>query len=477
MGTLGRLARNLSFSAGCFLSEGWCAMISRRRFLSQTAIGMMAVASGCQPPRPIRLGDQPESSRLSLRTSPNAVRQTDERTRLLGYPINMAMPTAEFFDWRESLGREGIGRFAYNNVGDPFRPSSIAYNTHDYEREVIRHFGDHFGFSRDDLWGFLSNSGTDSNLHGMYIGRTLLRARHGVLPKAYYTREAHYSIQILQDLLGLDAVIVGTAADGSMDPVDLARNLDAHSSHPALVVATIGTTFKGAIDPLDLIRSVTRGRACYVHLDAALFGGYLSYTQHSGALKFCDSNRAEPARYESIAVSCHKFFGFPAPAGLFLTTSATFEEFRSLFQKVHDPSYIHHVPGTITCSRDAVKPAEFLYFTTETATRRLVADAESMLRETTWLYDQMRGNFAHLQPVRENDLSNTVYFSRPSDALVRKYSLATCSVGTGKNRRPCAHVVVMPHASRRVLTDFLTDLESDGRTPGGRRTSERQMGR
>jgi histidine decarboxylase len=67
-------------------------------------------------------------------------------------------------------------------------------------------------------------------------------------------------------------------------------------------------------------------------------------------------------RYDSIAVSCHKFFGFPAPAGLFITTKSHFDEFNELFSQIHNPEYIHHVPGTITCSRDAVKPAEFYFF-------------------------------------------------------------------------------------------------------------------
>lgn len=442
-------------------------MISRRRFLSQAALGMMAAATGgCQPPARIRWGGRPDAALVSATTDPKTRRLLEDRTRILGYPINMSMPTDEFFAWRRQLQRSGIGMFAYNNVGDPFRASPIPYNTHDYERDLVRDFGDRYGFARGDVWGFLSHSGTDSNMHGMYIGRTLLKGRHGVLPRAYYTREAHYSIQILQDLLGLDPVIVATDSDGAMDPLDLARQMDRHSGHPALVIATLGTTFKGAIDPLDRLHSVLRGRNYYFHLDAALFGGYLAYTQHARELSHTATTPEGRPRYDSIAVSCHKFFGLPAPAGLFLTTAAIFEEFRSRFQEVHDPSYIHQVPGTITCSRDAVKPAEFFYFTTDAAKRRLADDAQAMLRETSWLFEQMRLNFSHLGPVRANPLSNTIYFLRPGAATVRKYSLATTRVGTGASQRAYAHVVVMPHADRRVLSDFLADLRADSSVPG-----------
>ena len=36
-------------------------------------------------------------------------------------------------------------------------------------------------------------------------------------------------------------------------------------------------------------------------------------------------------RYDSIAVSFHKFFGYPSVAGLFITGRATFESFRDIF--------------------------------------------------------------------------------------------------------------------------------------------------
>ena len=194
------------------------------------------------------------------------------------------------------------------------------------------------------------------------MGRTILKSRTGVMPKIYFTHEAHYSIQILRDLLHLDWVVVATRPDGGMDADDLERQLNANPNHPALVVATIGTTFKGAIDPIDAIQAKLKGRTAYLHLDAALFGGYLPHTAFAGDLLHTivdPISKTKLQRYDSIAVSCHKFFGFPSPAGLFITTRTNFESFRAQFSQIHDPEYIQQVPGTITCSRDAVKPAEF----------------------------------------------------------------------------------------------------------------------
>lgn len=293
------------------------------------------------------------------------------------------------------------------------------------------------------------------------MGRTILKSRTGMMPKIYFTSEAHYSIQILRDLLNMEWVVVGTNSDGSMNINDLERQLNANPNHPALVVATIGTTFKGAIDPVDGIQAKLKNREAYLHLDAALFGGYLPHTPFAADLMHEISDPVSGKklkRYDSIAVSCHKFFGFPSPAGLFITTQATFEAFRTQFSQIHDPEYIQQIPGTITCSRDAVKPAEFYFFSSESAFARQAADAQAILDNAGYLLKEMTNHYNHLQPARANDRSNIVYFRKPGESVVNRYSLATMRLDSDGQRMPFAHVVVMPHANKAILDQFLTDL-------------------
>ncbi|MFZ2171985.1 MAG: pyridoxal-dependent decarboxylase [Methylococcaceae bacterium] len=405
--------------------------------------------------------DREEASSNSNLSLVEKAKLSKLKNLLLGYPINMNTPSEEFFAWRQQLLNAGVGTFAYNNVGNPFKDSIISYNTHDFERELILRFGKLYGFPTGNTWGFLSNSGTDSNMHGMYMGRTLLKGRTGVVPKAYFTKEAHYSVQILRDLLGLETVFVETLPDGGMDANDLRQKLAENPSHPALVIATIGTTFKGAIDQVDRIQEMLKGRSSYLHLDAALFGGYLPYMAQACEVSYQSKSNPATKRYDSIAVSCHKFFGFPSPAGLFITTTSHFDQFNELFSQIHNPEYIHHVPGTITCSRDAVKPAEFYFFSTPSAMDKLAEDAQSMMQNAVYLMEQLQAHFSHLQPTRVNDLSNTIFFRKPSDRIVKKYSLATMHLEINHKKQDYAHVVVMPHANRKVLTEFLTDLDKD----------------
>ncbi len=435
-------------------------MLTRRRFLGYSATSILAATAGCRPQgQDWLLHQEPESSNTSPLLS-DKIDLAGRRNRMLGYPVNMKTPPEEFFAWQRQLNEVGIGAFNYNNVGNPFNKSTYLFNTHDFERDTILNFGELFSFLSNNTWGFVSHSGTDSNMHGMYMGRTVLKSRTGKMPKAYFTKEAHYSIEILRDLLGLETVLVETQQDGGMDPDDLRRKLNEDLNHPALVVATIGTTFKGAIDPVDRIQEVLQDHTGYLHLDAALFGGFLPYTSHADEVRFQSRNPSEK-RYDSIAVSCHKFFGFPSPAGLFITTENNFSQFNELFSRVHNPEYIHQVPGTITCSRDAVKPAEFYFHTTPSAREINTKNARSILHNTAYLLEQMQTHFPQLQPVRTDERSNIVYFRKPGNGIVKKFSLATMQWREHQDLQDYAHVVVMPHVNRQTLDEFLTDLDND----------------
>lgn len=433
--------------------------ISRRQFLGMTSAATLIATCSPHALAGHRLlnGQQEETPMFpDLKGLETLAKQ---RNVMLGYPVNMNFPPEAFFDWRKKLNAAGLDQFAFNNVGNPSKQSHFSFNTHDFEKELIERFGLIYGFTRKQVWGFLSNSGTDSNMHGIYIGRTLLKSRTGVMPKIYFTREAHYSVQILRNLMNLEWIVVDTQTDGSMDVNDLENKLKANPDHPALVVATIGTTFKGAIDSIDGIQNKLTGRESYLHLDAALFGGYLPHTAFASDLLQTQSPK-QPARYHSIAVSCHKFFGFPAPAGLFITARSIFEEFEAQFAEIHDPEYILQIPGTITCSRDSVKPAEFYFFSSDDDFARQTIDAKRMLDNTEYLLKEMNTHFPHLGPVRADKRSTTVYFRKPADEIVDRYTLATVGILRNVQSNPHAHIIIMPHVSKKILNRFLEDLEA-----------------
>ena len=427
-------------------------MLSRRQFIGSSGAAGMLLGSGavsCYP------GEDDEevyrgegSPYLELREK----KLNKDPKIFLGYPGNKNTPPEGYFKWREALFKTDIGARSNNNVGDPFRKRGV-YSTHYLEAEIIDRFSDRFGFDRGDYWGFISHSGTDSNMHGAYIGRTLLKQKTGVTPKIYYTRQAHYSIQIIRDLLAMEPVEIVATPDGAMDMSDLEAKLKENTDAPALVVATIGTTFTGGIDDIDKIGSLLKDYESYLHLDAALFGAYFQASDFAADLA---AETAAGKRYDSIAVSCHKFFGFPMVAGMFVTRKSTFEEYREYFSQVHDPDYIRHVPGTITCSRNTLTGGLFHYYSTREAFKVQQADARRVLKNAAYLHKEMLNHFPELNAQRSDPRSNTVFFRNVDPGVRKKWQLATIKEGLPDSQ---AHVVVMPHASTHYIDMFLADLD------------------
>jgi glutamate/tyrosine decarboxylase-like PLP-dependent enzyme len=436
-------------------------MVSRRSFLTSSAtVGALAYTGvgQCRPPASLEASIQ--SSGNFTGTSADFIQRRKQYLKdkdpnmFLGYPSDQSLPPEGYFKWRDELFNLEFGKRNGNNVGDPYEDPEAMRHVHFLETATINTFGARFGFDPQDTWGFISNSGTDSNMHGAYIGRTLLHQRTGVIPKIYYTKEAHYSIQIIKDLLVMEEILVDTNPDGSMDTSDLADKLKANKNNPALVVPTIGTTFKGAIDNIDEIQKELSGYTSFVHLDAALFGGYFQVSKFADDLKVLGPHGK---RYDSIAISCHKFFGFPSIAGIFITHKNAFEEYRNYFAQVHDPDYVSHVPGTITCSRDTVNPALFYYYSTEESLVKQEKDASDMLVNTEYLYKEMKNHFPDLSPKRANEKSNIVYFDQVDTSIKRKWTLAT--IGDDTTKESLAHAVIMTHVSKSYLDVFLEDLE------------------
>lgn len=119
------------------------------------------------------------------------------------------------------------------------------------------------------------------NNHGIYFGANDLYNRTGKMPIVYVSDEAHYSNMRLCDLQNLEVKLIKSDPMGRMIPEELEAALD--TTRPALMVYAMGSTFKGAIDDIEALNAVLAKHpemAVYRHVDAALFGGYLPFTEH-----------------------------------------------------------------------------------------------------------------------------------------------------------------------------------------------------
>ena len=363
------------------------------------------------------------------------------RSTDLGYPMNQKSQLKGFYKW---FAGSGLNLTMVNNAGDPFdNESHLKLNTLQFEREVIERLGPLYGFEKEEVWGIVTFSGTDGNNHGIYFGTKYLEKKTQQRPVLYVSDAAHYSSRRLADLQHLDLRLIPSDIHGCMIPEELEKNLV--PERPALVVYAMGTTFKGGVDDISALNAVLAkhpGMAVYRHIDAALFGGYIPYTEYRDIL-----NRKKTP-FESIAISGHKFFGMDEPAGFFLTSMEVKNN-----QNPFNISYLNCSMPMINCSRSAMTPLKFWWILQHTSAEDFSLQTAQMLENAAWLKEQLDriGWKAWLEP-----MSNTVYFRRPPRELVKKYDLAP--EYDEQLGGELSHIVVMQHVTKERLQVFLEEL-------------------
>lgn len=358
----------------------------------------------------------------------------------IGYPVCQCPNMAGFGEW---YAKTGLCDIATNNVGNPFDDEQFLLNATLIEREVIQTFAPLYGIPEGKEWGFVTNSGTDGNMHGIYFGAKKLQKETGMLPLVYISKEAHYSSSRICDVQNLKTRMIDYDKLGRMDPDSFRKNLD--PSRPALIVFAIGSTFMGATDDQAAIQKVleeVKPVGVYKHLDAALFGGYFPFTEYKDLVSM------EKQGYDSIAISGHKFFGIDEPCGLFLSRKDVLEA-----QRAAKVEYLHNDMPLISCSRSAVAPLKFYWILQHMGYDAFEKEAESMLENTKYLQEK----FDEIgYPAWHMPYSNTVFFKRPSEWMRRKYGLANGYLPEYGGE--LSHIVVMQHVKKNIIDEFIADL-------------------
>lgn len=358
----------------------------------------------------------------------------------IGYPVCQYPNMHGFGEW---YAKTGLCDIAINNVGNPYDSGQFLLNSTKFEKKVIETFASWYEIPKDKAWGFVTNSGTDGNMHGIYFGAKKLQKETGMLPIVYVSKEAHYSSYRICDVQNLEARLIDYDKDGSMDLDCLRKNID--PSRPALIVVAIGSTFMGAIDNQEGIQKVideVKPIAVYRHLDAALFGGYLPFTEYKDIVSM------KKHGYDSIAISGHKFFGIDEPSGLFLSKKEVIES-----QTAYKVEYLRNDMPLISCSRNGLTPLKFYWVLKQIGFDGLCKEAQAMLNNT----DYLQHKFDEIgYPAWHMNYSNTVFFKRPAEWIQKKYMLSNGNIKEYGGE--LSHIVVMQHVNKSIIDEFINDL-------------------
>ncbi|CAL9098893.1 unnamed protein product [Musa textilis] len=327
-----------------------------------------------------------------------------------------------------------LQHFSINNLGDPFIESNYGVHSRQFEVGVLDWFARLWELEKHEYWGYITNCGTEGNLHGILVGRESFP--DGIL---YASRESHYSVFKAARMYRMQCVKVDTLTSGEIDCMDFRAKLLDHKDKPAILNVNIGTTVKGAVDDLDVLIQTLEESGFqdrfYIHCDGALFGLMMPFVTRAPKVTF-----KKPIG--SVSVSGHKFVGCPMPCGVQITR---LKHINALASNVE---YLASRDATIMGSRNGHAPLFLWYTLNRKGYRGFRKEVQKCLRNAHYLRDRLMaaGVGAMLNP-----LSSTVVFERPKDeGFVRRWQLA-CEGNI-------AHVVVMPSVTIEKLDEFLDEL-------------------
>ncbi|WP_313691002.1 tyrosine decarboxylase MfnA [Halorarum halobium] len=324
--------------------------------------------------------------------------------------------------------RAAAERFLASNPGDPGTYGTVA----DLESDAVVALGELAGLA--DPNGYVTSGGTEANVQALHAARNLADATD---PNVVAPESAHFSFTKAAELLGVELRTVPTDEDHRADVDAVAAAVD---DDTALVVGVAGSTEYGRVDPIPALADVAADAGARLHVDAAWGGFYLPFTDAVWDFSV--------EAVDTLTIDPHKVGRAVVPAGgLLARETETLDALAISTPYLETPSQ-----ASLTGTRSGAGVAS-----AAAALRELWPDGYRVEYERAagladWLADELsdRGH-----AVVEPELP-LVAVDLPDEAFgaLRDAGWKLARTGSGE-----ARIVLMPHVSRSMLTEFLADLD------------------
>jgi histidine decarboxylase len=322
-----------------------------------------------------------------------------------------------------------------NNVGDPETTSTLTIDTKDIERKCINFFTKVLNGSKENVWGYITNGGTEGNLYGLYVARE-------AFPDAtvFYSETTHYSVKKNLHLLKIPNIVIRSLENGEIDYQDLSDSVATRRDKACIFFLNIGTTMTEAVDQIDEIKKIIKKFALknyYIHCDAAFLGAFAPFIEDGPKFDFSEG-------VDSISISGHKFIGSPIPCGIVLTK----RQHRN--RVANSISYVDTIDTTITGSRNGLTPLFIWDFILKNGVNGFVNRAKNCQDLADYTTNQL--NEIGIKGWR-NKGALTVVFPKPSIEIINKFQLASDET--------ISHIICVPGISKEQIDELIKALKED----------------
>jgi len=383
--------------------------------------------------------------------------RTDIRP-LVGYPTNMKK-VEELEKFYLIMAKSP---YFFINLHDPFSQREQPFRLHSLtqEKKVLEKLMRQWGVSAEDAWGYITTGGTEGALKGIHTGYHHLKKNFSKV-RVLYSQAAHYCVPKAIDLINATGVTVPTSDDNSIDlsafELTVKSLRDSGEADAVLVVPTLGTTFFGGVDDVHRIVDILKvngfyreAKNCYIHMDAALHGGFWSnYHQVEASIPTIHLGK----EIDSVNVSSHKWWGGPIGGVVLLHTAFWAQMDGKMIE------YVNYVDLCITGSRSGYTP---VLWNARMKQFDWTAEMRDCLANTEYLVNELHAN--GIDHCRQHI---NVLVPRPSTAVAERWQMMV--VGDE------AQILMMPHVSKKIVDEVVADFVNDSRKGNLAMTTKRIM--
>ena len=286
----------------------------------------------------------------------------------------------------------------------------------------------------------------------------------------------------------------GALGPGSIDIDALAMLVDffTKKGHPIYVVLNYGSTFKGSYDDVEevgkrLIPILKRNnmyecqielpngskeihKGFWFHVDGALGASYMPFIEMAAKNGLRTGMKPGPVFdfrldfVSSIVTSGHKWIGAPMPCGVYLMRNK---------YRIHSPEdipiYVGSPDTTFAGSRNALSCAVLWTYISSHSYEEQVQKVIRCLDLANYVYMKLKKLEHDIQKdlwvTHSVEYSLSVYFRKPTDDIVFKYSLSDENLVVNKHKRKYSHIYLMEHVTYAKIDELIKDLHQHGAFP------------
>lgn len=326
-------------------------------------------------------------------------------------------------------------KFIESNLGNP----GLYPGTKKLEGEVIKILAELL--HGKNISGHIVSGGTEANITALWIAKKLTRKKEVIIP-----RSAHFSFLKATDLMNLKHVCIELNENYQIDLNMVRKKI---SDETVAIVGVAGTTELGVIDPIEELSEICNGKI-FLHVDAA-FGGFV--------IPFLKDLGYKMPKYDfelngvsSMTIDPHKMGMATIPSGALLVREEKFLHNISV-----ETPYLTTVRQTCLAGTRCSGAVASAYAVMKHLGREGYKKIVKQCMENTF-YLQKRVEEIGLSLVIKPVMNIIGINLKKPMKVYEELMKMNWRVSLAKTPE-CLRIVIMPHVNKKVIDNFIPDLE------------------